>query len=88
MENKISLGEALVVVQKAIALRDNVKEQMRAVFSEDHCNFDEFSRRLRSRWKNATSAEAKEKESVSVVFQSFAALWFYIRKHFRAEWQR
>jgi hypothetical protein len=85
-ENKISQGDALDVVRKAITLRDNVKQQMRAMFSEDHCNFDEFTLRLRSKWKDANSAEAKE--SVSVVFQSFAALWFYICRHFSAEWQR
>jgi hypothetical protein len=85
-ENKISQDEALDVVRKALTLRDDVKRQMRAVFTEDHCNFDEFSRRLRSRWKDATSAEARE--SVSAVFQSFAALWFFVTKHFSAEWRR
>jgi hypothetical protein len=84
--NKISRDDALDVIRKAIALRDNVKQQMRAVFSEDHCNFDQFTLRLRSRWKDAASAEAKT--SVSALFQSFAVLWFYIRKHFRPEWQR
>jgi uncharacterized protein len=85
-ENKISQGDALDVIRKAITLRDNVKQQMRAVFGEDHCNFDEFTLRLRSRWKDASSTEAKAR--VSALFQSFAALWFHINKHFKSEWQR
>lgn len=84
--NKISEGRALDVIRKAIALRGNVKQQMRTVFSEDDCNFDNFTARLISRCKDASSAEAKA--SVSALFQSFAALWLYLNRHFRAEWHR
>lgn len=59
---------------------------MRTVFGEDHCHFDGFGERLRSKWKDGGSAEAKE--YVSALFQSFAALWFHINKHFKPEWQR
>ena len=85
-ENKISRGDALDVIRNAITLRDDVKRQMPAVFGEDHCNFDKFTLRLRSKWKDASSAEAKER--VSALFHSFAALWFHINKHFKAQWQR
>ncbi len=84
--NKIPEGRALDVIQKAIALRDNVKQQMRTVFGEADCNFDDFTARLSSHWKDASSTEAKA--SVSALFQSFAALWLYLNRHFRAEWQR
>jgi uncharacterized protein len=82
--NKISEGDALDLIRNAITLRDNVKAQMRTVFNEGDCNFDAFTLRLRSRWKDATSAEAKAR--VSALFKDFAALWFCINKHF--SWQR
>ena len=84
--NKISTSDALDVIRKAIILRDDVKQQMRALFHEDECNFDNFTLRLKSRWKDANSAEAKAR--VAALFQSFAALWFCINKHFRKQWQR
>jgi len=83
--NQITEGDALDVIRKAIGLRDKVKEQMRSVFSEDDCNFDNFTPRLRSRWNDASSADAKA--SLSALFQCFAALWLCINEHFRWKWR-
>jgi uncharacterized protein len=79
--NEISEGDALDIIRQAIALRDNVKQQMRTVFGEDDCNFDTFTPRFRSLW-NASSADAKA--NLSGLFQSFAALWLCISKYFRS----
>jgi hypothetical protein len=84
--NKISEGDALDIIRKAIALRDNVKQQMRTVFGKDNCSFDNFTAHLSSYWNDASSADANA--SVAALFQSFAALWLCINKHFRWQWRR
>jgi len=70
---KISQWDALKIVREAAALRDELREGMRALFGDGDETLDQFSARLKDRWNNATSIEAKDR--ISALFRKFAALW-------------
>jgi hypothetical protein len=59
---------------------------MHAVFADDDRGFDEFTLRLKTKWEDADSVEAKDR--ISELFHKFAILWLYINKNFRHRWQR
>jgi uncharacterized protein len=85
-KHEISQAAALKIIRDATTLRDEVKESMRSAFGENNYSFDEFTVRLKTRWKDADSLEARDR--VSELFRKFAILWLCINKHFRHQWQR
>jgi hypothetical protein len=85
-KNKISQHQALTIIHEAVGLRDAMKQAMHAVLDTGNCSFDDFTRHLQTRFKEAVTAEAKE--VTSELFRRFAALWLCVNKHFRDQWQR
>jgi hypothetical protein len=83
---KVSQGDALKIIREAAILRDELREGMGAVFGDSDGTLDQFSTRLKDRWNDATSVEAKDR--VFELFEKFAALWLCVNKHFRKQWQR
>jgi len=83
---KVSQGDALKIIREAAILRDELREGMGAVFGDSDGTLDQFSARLKARWNDATSVEAKDR--VFELFEKFAALWLCVNKHFKKQWQR
>lgn len=85
-KHRISQAEALKIIRDAVKLRDEVKRGMRSALGENNYSFDEFTARLKARWKDADSVEARDR--VSELFRKFAILWLCINKNFHDRWQR
>jgi Fe-S-cluster containining protein len=85
-KNDLSHAEALKIIREAVELRDEMQRDWCAVFGDDDYTFRERAARLKTSWKNAVSAEAKDR--AAKLFARFAALWMYVNKHFVDQRQR
>lgn len=84
--SELSYAEASEIIREAVTARDEVSEKMLATFGEYGCTLENFTTRLKTRWENATSIEAKDE--VTDIFRKFAALWLCINQNFRKGWLR
>jgi len=82
----IPYSEALRIIGEAVALRDGIKRDLRALGDGEDYSFRELAVRLQTKWKDAVSVEAKDR--ISNLFGTFAALWMCINKHFLEQGQR
>jgi hypothetical protein len=78
--NAISQTEALKLIRDAVTLRDNVKQNMLAAFDDNNWALDEFTSRLRARWKDAP-VDAKRR--YAELFRGFVVLQLCLDKFFR-----